>query len=109
MRRHAVSESPERVDEIFSADVFSRAVMRQRLPKEVYKSLLRTIDRGEPLDPTVADVVAAAMKDWAIENGRHPLHPLVPAADRPDRREARLASCRRTARAGRCSSSPARS
>ena len=41
-----MSESPERVDEIFSADVFSRAVMRQRLPKEVYKSLLRTIDRG---------------------------------------------------------------
>ena len=43
--------------------------MRQRLPKEVYKSLLRTIDRGEPLDPKVADVVAATMKDWAIENG----------------------------------------
>ena len=64
-----MSESPERVDEIFSADVFSRAVMRQRLPKEVYKSLLRTIDRGEPLDPKVADVVAATMKDWAIENG----------------------------------------
>ena len=61
--------SPERVDEIFSADVFSRAVMRQRLPKEVYKSLLRTIDRGEPLDPKVADVVAATMKDWAVENG----------------------------------------
>src|SRR4051794_11177261 len=44
-------------------------MMRQRLPKEVYRSLLRTIDRGEPLDPAVADVVAASMKDWAIENG----------------------------------------
>ena len=65
--------------------------MRQRLPKEVYRSLLRTIDQGEPLDPAVADVVAASMKDWAIENGATPLHPLVPAADRPDRREARLA------------------
>src|SRR5206468_11786264 len=43
--------------------------MRQRLPKEVYRSLLRTIDHGEPLDPAVADVVAASMKDWAIENG----------------------------------------
>ena len=43
--------------------------MRQRLPKDVYKSLMRTIDRGEPLDPQVADVVAATMKDWAIENG----------------------------------------
>src|SRR5580765_3035603 len=43
--------------------------MRQRLPKDVFRSLLRTIDRGEPLDPKVADVVASAMKDWAIENG----------------------------------------
>jgi glutamine synthetase len=43
--------------------------MRQRLPKEVYRSLLRTVDRGEPLDPDVASVVAATMKDWAIENG----------------------------------------
>jgi glutamine synthetase len=43
--------------------------MRKRLPKEVYRSLLRTIDHGEPLDPAVADVVAASMKDWAIEHG----------------------------------------
>jgi glutamine synthetase len=43
--------------------------MRQRLPKEVFKSLVRTIDGGEPLDAQVADVVAATMKDWAIENG----------------------------------------
>jgi glutamine synthetase len=58
-----------RVDEIFAADVFTRRVMRQRLPKEIYKSLVQTIDHGEPLDPKVADVVAATMKDWAIENG----------------------------------------
>jgi glutamine synthetase len=66
-----VTTSPpaERVDSIFGSDVFSRNVMRQRLPKEVYRSLIRTIDRGEPLDPAVADVVAASMKDWAIENG----------------------------------------
>jgi glutamine synthetase len=57
------------VDTIFGADVFTRRIMRQRLPKEVYRSLLRTIDQGEPLDPAVADVVAATMKDWAIENG----------------------------------------
>ncbi len=61
--------TPVRIDTIFSADVFSRDVMRQRLPKDVFRSLLRTIDRGEPLDPKVADVVASAMKDWAIENG----------------------------------------
>jgi glutamine synthetase len=65
----AGSAPTERVDSIFGRDVFSRGMMRQRLPKEVYRSLLRTIDRGEPLDPAVADVVAASMKDWAIENG----------------------------------------
>ncbi|MBA3658107.1 MAG: glutamine synthetase III [Gemmatimonadales bacterium] len=43
--------------------------MRKRLPKDVFRSLQRTIDQGEPLDPAVADVVAATMKDWAIENG----------------------------------------
>ncbi|MFI5235991.1 MAG: glutamine synthetase III [Gemmatimonadales bacterium] len=60
---------PPSIDSIFGIDVFSRQVMRQRLPKEVYKSLVRTIDHGEPLDPKVADVVAATMKDWAIERG----------------------------------------
>ena len=59
----------DRIDTIFGSDIFSRTVMRQRLPKEVYGSLVRTIDRGEPLNPAVADVVAASMKDWAIENG----------------------------------------
>jgi glutamine synthetase len=61
--------SVERVDTIFASDVFSPAVMRQRLPKEIYRSLMRTIDQGAPLDPQVAGVVAATMKDWAIENG----------------------------------------
>ncbi|HET6577767.1 MAG TPA: glutamine synthetase III [Gemmatimonadales bacterium] len=59
----------DRIDTIFGSDIFSRTVMRQRLPKEVYRSLVQTIDRGEPLNPAVADVVAASMKDWAIENG----------------------------------------
>ncbi len=53
------SNRAERIDSIFGADVFSRSTMRQRLPKEVYRSLLRTIDHGEPLDPAVADVVVA--------------------------------------------------
>ncbi len=59
----------DRVDQVYGIDVFSRRVMRQRLPKEIFKSLIRTIDGGEPLDAQVADVVAATMKDWAIENG----------------------------------------
>jgi len=64
------SPSPaDRIDEIFGRDVFSTKIMRQRLPKEVFRSLQRTIDKGEPLDPQVANVVAATMKDWAIEHG----------------------------------------
>jgi glutamine synthetase len=57
------------IDDLFGSDVFSVKVMRQRLPKEIFRSLRRTIDLGEGLDPQVADVVAATMKDWAIENG----------------------------------------
>ena len=64
-----ITEMMTSVDQIFAADVFTRRAMRQRLPKEVYRSLMQTIDQGEPLDPRVADVVAATMKDWAIENG----------------------------------------
>jgi len=65
----APGTTTERVDTIFGSDVFSPAVMRQRLPKEIYRSLMRTIDHGAQLDPQVAGVVAATMKDWAIENG----------------------------------------
>ncbi|MCD8391431.1 MAG: glutamine synthetase III [Firmicutes bacterium] len=49
--------------------MFNLPTMEARLPKETYKSLLKTITEGTPLDPDVADVVANAMKDWAIENG----------------------------------------
>ena len=58
-----------RADHLFGKDVFSRKVMKQRLPKDVYKALLRTIDRGEKLKQDVADIVAAPMKDWAVERG----------------------------------------
>jgi glutamine synthetase len=67
--------------EIFGENVFTKAVMQKRLPKPVYKSLLATIDHSKPLDPTVADVVAAAMKDWAMEKGAthyaHVFYPLT--------------------------------
>jgi len=65
----AINGQLEPVDSLFSRDVFSKKLMRQRLPQDVFRSLLRTIDHGAPLDPKVADVVANAMKDWAIENG----------------------------------------
>ncbi len=58
-----------RISSIFGADVFSARVMRERLPKDVYKRLLPTITHGSKLDPDVADVVAAAMKEWAMEHG----------------------------------------
>lgn len=57
------------VTQTFGADVFNERVMRQRLPKDVYKRIQRTIKHAEPLDPEIADVVAAAMKDWSIEHG----------------------------------------
>ena len=58
-----------RIEEIFGMNVFNDAVMRQRLPKETYKALHKTIDEGRRLDPEVASVVANAMKDWALEKG----------------------------------------
>ena len=54
---------------LYGKNVFSDSVMRERLPKATYKSLRKTINLGLPLDPQVADVVANAMKDWAIEKG----------------------------------------
>ena len=57
------------VPEIFGAMVFNEDVMREKLPKEVYKSLSKTIAEGRTIDPSIASVVANAMKDWAIEKG----------------------------------------
>lgn len=62
-------ERYERIPDIFASQVFSEDVMRERLPKDVYKSLLKTIATGKEIDATIADVVAGAMKDWAIEHG----------------------------------------
>ena len=59
----------ETLDTTFGCNVFNDAVMRARLPKNIYKSLKKTTDEALPLDPAVADVVANAMKDWAIEKG----------------------------------------
>lgn len=55
--------------DIFGANVFSNVVMRERLPKATYKALMKTIEAGQSLDPAIADIVATAMKDWAIEKG----------------------------------------
>ena len=57
------------VEEMFGSLVFNDRVMRQRLPKETYAALHRTIAEGRSLDMEVASVVANTMKDWAIEKG----------------------------------------
>ncbi|MBR7039672.1 MAG: glutamine synthetase III, partial [Oscillospiraceae bacterium] len=59
----------EKVTEFFGSMVFDDRQMKARLSDKVYKSLKRTIDRGTKLDGSVADAVAAAMKDWALEKG----------------------------------------
>ncbi len=55
--------------DLFGANVFNEEVQRARLPKPIYKALQKTVKLGQKLDPTVADAVASAMKDWAIEKG----------------------------------------
>ncbi|MBE2281630.1 MAG: glutamine synthetase III, partial [Ignavibacteriaceae bacterium] len=58
-----------KTNDLFGSNVFNDSVMRQNLPKATYKSLRKTIEDGIPLDPQVAEVVAAAMKDWAVAKG----------------------------------------
>ena len=57
------------VEELFASKVFTLGKMKERLPKSTYKEVMRIIDQGGELSPAAADVVAKAMKDWAVENG----------------------------------------
>lgn len=57
------------VPEIFGSMVFDDRTMQERLPRETYKALEKTIQEGKSLDPTIANTVASAMRDWALENG----------------------------------------
>lgn len=67
--------------DIFGCNVFNDNVMKDRLPKDVYKSLHKTIEEGAKLDPSIADTVANAMKEWALEKGAthytHVFYPLT--------------------------------
>ncbi len=58
-----------RLEELFGVNVFSDEVMLKRLPKDTYKALHKTIQDGRPLKPEVANIVACAMRDWAVEKG----------------------------------------
>lgn len=80
--------------EVFGANVFNKVVMQKRLPKQIYKSVIATIEQGKPLDPAVADAVASAMKDWALEKAP----PTTRTSSTPDRSHGREA--RQLLRAG---------
>ena len=87
------------VPEIFGSMVFNDQVMRERLPKEVYKSLTKTIATGKTIDASIADCVANAMKDWAIEKGAthytHWFQPLTGvAAEKHDAFISPFGSCK---------------
>lgn len=72
----------QKVSEIFGSYVFDDATMKERLPKSTYRELRKTIDFGEPLNSDVADDVALAMKDWAIELGAtHYTHVFFPLTE----------------------------
>jgi glutamine synthetase len=72
------------IPELYGSMVFNDSVMRAKLPKEVYKSLKKTIFTGKQIDISIADTVANAMKEWAIEKGAthytHWFQPLTPVA-----------------------------
>jgi len=63
------ARGPMDIEGIFGKNTFGLAEMRARLPKQVFKALMNTVDRGEALDASVADAVALAMKEWATERG----------------------------------------
>jgi glutamine synthetase len=76
-------KAPKRLEELWACDVFTLGKMQESLPKDVFKSIRKTIQTGEPLDISVADAVAVAMKDWAISKGAlyyaHVFYPLTNA------------------------------
>ena len=79
LRSHAINQItnreklppklPSRLEELWSVDVFTLSKMQACLPKDIFKSLKKTIKEGTKLDISVSGVVAAAMKDWAISKG----------------------------------------
>ena len=75
--------STTNVPELFGSMVFNDAVMKERLPKDVYKKLKKTMHEGTAIDADVAAVVATAMKDWAISKGAtHYTHWFQPTPER---------------------------
>jgi len=76
-------KAPKKLEELWAVDVFTLGKMQESLPKSIFKSLKKTIQTGEELDTSVADIVAVAMKDWALAKGAlyyaHVFYPLTNA------------------------------
>lgn len=62
-------KAPSSLDSLWASDVFTLNKMKESLPKEVFKSLKKTVETSSELDVSIADVVALAMKDWALSKG----------------------------------------
>ncbi len=77
------TQPPKALEQLWATDVFDLSKMQERLPKAVFKSVKKTIQAGEPLDASIADTVAAAMKDWAMSKGAkfyaHVFYPMTNA------------------------------
>ena len=69
------------IPELYGSLVFNDKIMREKLPKDMYKALKKTIENGTHLELDVANSVAVAMKEWALEHGATHLYSLVPAND----------------------------
>jgi glutamine synthetase len=82
-RQPMPSKTPATLDSLWASDVFTLSKMKESLPKEVFKSLKKTIETSSELDVSIADVVALAMKDWALSKGAlyyaHVFYPLTNA------------------------------
>ena len=76
-----MNQGVKNVQDYFGCNVFNKETMKERLPKNVYKSLLKTQNLGIALDVDVAEVIANAMKEWAVEKGAthytHWFHPMT--------------------------------
>src|SRR5690348_6689080 len=67
--RNAQSTAHRKATDEFGSLTFNEEVQRARLPKDVYRALRRAVAQGEPIDAAVADIIASALKDWAVEHG----------------------------------------
>src|SRR5918912_13083 len=67
--RSSAATAQRRATDEFGSLTFNEETQRARLPKDVFRALRRSIAHGESLDPSIADIVASALKDWAVEHG----------------------------------------